>query len=182
MLAGPMNRDEMRQAIVRPAQAAALIVERGLTARILDEVEGQPGALPLMSHALLETWRRRKGRALTLEAYEAVGGLQAAVTRTAEAVHGRLTPRRVRGDPDERASRHRRRYATAAGVSAGIDMVLALAGLIAGDDMVQGLQLLIEYAPGAALQRGVPGLRPGRGGRAPVQAVPDRRPPVQRMN
>ncbi|MEK8169802.1 hypothetical protein NKH77_08290 [Streptomyces sp. M19] len=36
---------------------------------------GEPGALPLMSHALLETWRRR-GRVLTLQSYEAVGGLR----------------------------------------------------------------------------------------------------------
>ncbi|MFI9248002.1 helix-turn-helix domain-containing protein [Streptomyces sp. NPDC053086] len=92
VLAGPMSRDELRQTIVKPAQAAGLIVERGLTTNILNEVEGEPGALPLMSHALLETWRRRKGRALTLEAYEAAGGLHGAITRTAEDVHGSLTP------------------------------------------------------------------------------------------
>jgi WD40 repeat protein len=92
VLAGPMSRDELRQAIVKPAQAAGLIVERSLTARILDEVEGEPGALPLMSHALLETWRRRKGRALVLEAYEAAGELHGAIARTAEDVHARFTP------------------------------------------------------------------------------------------
>lgn len=92
VLVGPMSRDELRQAIVKPAQTAGLIVERGLTTRILNEVEGEPGALPLMSHALLETWRRRKGRALTREAYEAAGGLHGAITRTAEDVHASLTP------------------------------------------------------------------------------------------
>ncbi|MFF4963187.1 hypothetical protein ACFY2Z_40655 [Streptomyces sp. NPDC001222] len=92
VLAGPMSRDELREAIVKPAQTAGLIVERPLTARILDEVEDEPGALPLMSHALLETWRRRKGRALSLEAYEAVGGLHGAIARTAEDAYGRLTP------------------------------------------------------------------------------------------
>ncbi|WP_229854102.1 nSTAND1 domain-containing NTPase [Streptomyces filipinensis] len=92
VLAGPMSRDQLREAITKPAQAAGLIVERALTARILDDVEGEPGALPLMSHALLETWNRRNGRALSLAAYEAAGGLQGAVTHTAEAVHGRLTP------------------------------------------------------------------------------------------
>ncbi|MGW7259573.1 nSTAND1 domain-containing NTPase [Streptomyces sp. NPDC054834] len=92
VLAGPMSRDELREAIVKPAQAAGLIVERALTARILDGVEDEPGALPLMSHALLETWRRRKGRALTLEAYEAAGGLHGAIARTAEDAHARLTP------------------------------------------------------------------------------------------
>ncbi|MFF7127304.1 DNA-binding protein [Streptomyces sp. NPDC008240] len=92
VLVGPMNRDELREAITKPAQAAGVIVERGLTARILDEVQGEPGALPLMSHALLETWRRRKGRALTTRAYEASGGLHGAIARTAEDVHAHLTP------------------------------------------------------------------------------------------
>ncbi|MFI9248142.1 hypothetical protein ACIGXF_37555 [Streptomyces sp. NPDC053086] len=91
VLVGPMSRDELREAVVKPAQAAGLIVERALTARILDEVEDEPGALPLMSHALLETWRRRKGRSLTVEAYEAAGGLHGAIARTAEKAYGRLT-------------------------------------------------------------------------------------------
>ncbi|MFF4490477.1 hypothetical protein ACFY0F_28995 [Streptomyces sp. NPDC001544] len=92
VLAGPMSRDELRETITKPAQAAGMIVERALTARILNEVEDEPGALPLMSHALLETWRRRKGRALTTQAYEAAGGLHGAIARTAENVHTQLTP------------------------------------------------------------------------------------------
>ncbi|MFI9247942.1 hypothetical protein ACIGXF_36475 [Streptomyces sp. NPDC053086] len=92
VLAGPMSRDELRESIVKPAQKAGMIVERALSARLLDEVEGEPGALPLMSHALLETWYRRKGRALTEAAYEAAGGLHGAIARTAENVHGDLTP------------------------------------------------------------------------------------------
>ena len=36
---------------------------------------------------------------------------------------------------------------TAAGVSAGIDMALTLAGRIAGDDEARALQLIIEYDP-----------------------------------
>ncbi|MFF8031530.1 WD40 repeat domain-containing protein [Streptomyces sp. NPDC016626] len=91
LLAGPMSRTELREAIVRPAAGAGLIVERSLTERLLDEVEGAPGGLPLMSHALLETWRHRSGRALTEAAYEAAGGLHGAVVRTAEQVYGELT-------------------------------------------------------------------------------------------
>jgi WD40 repeat protein/energy-coupling factor transporter ATP-binding protein EcfA2 len=91
LLAGPMSRAELREAIVRPAAAAGLIVERALTDRLLDEVEGAPGGLPLMSHALLETWRHRSGRVLTETAYEAAGGLHGAVVRTAEQVYGELT-------------------------------------------------------------------------------------------
>ncbi|WP_395575844.1 WD40 repeat domain-containing protein [Streptomyces sp. BK79] len=92
LLAGPMSRAELRDAIVRPAAVAGLIVERALTERLLDEVEDAPGGLPLMSHALLETWRHRTGRALTETAYEAAGGLHGAVVRTAEQVYGELTP------------------------------------------------------------------------------------------
>lgn len=91
LLAGPMSRTELREAIVRPAAAAGLIVERALTERLLDEVEDAPGGLPLMSHALLETWRHRSGRVLTEAAYEAAGGLRGAVVRTAEQVYGELT-------------------------------------------------------------------------------------------
>ncbi|MFI9158429.1 DJ-1/PfpI family protein [Kitasatospora aureofaciens] len=39
------------------------------------------------------------------------------------------------------------KYATAAGVSAGIDLALTLTGLIAGDETAQAIQLLIEYDP-----------------------------------
>jgi WD40 repeat protein len=91
LLAGPMSRAELREAIVRPAAADGLIVERALTDRLLDEVEGAPGGLPMMSHALLETWHHRSGRALTEAAYEAAGGLHGAVVRTAEQVYGELT-------------------------------------------------------------------------------------------
>ncbi|WP_323137178.1 hypothetical protein [Streptomyces sp. NBC_01764] len=41
--AGPMSREELRDAIIKPAQTAWMIVERAVTARILDEVEGEPG-------------------------------------------------------------------------------------------------------------------------------------------
>ncbi|MFC8567018.1 WD40 repeat domain-containing protein [Streptomyces sp. NPDC057245] len=91
LLAGPMSREELRQAVVRPAAAEGLVVERALTARLLDEVEDAPGGLPLMSHALLETWRHRTGRTLTESAYETAGGLRGAVVRTAEEVYGELT-------------------------------------------------------------------------------------------
>ncbi|WP_406472574.1 helix-turn-helix domain-containing protein [Streptomyces platensis] len=89
---GPMTSAELREAIVKPAAAHGLIVERELTARIIEEVADEPGALPLMSHALMETWRRRRGRALTMQAYEAAGGLHGAIARTAEDTYHGLTP------------------------------------------------------------------------------------------
>ncbi|SEB77059.1 WD40 repeat [Streptomyces misionensis] len=92
LLVGPMSPAELREAVVRPASAAGLVVERELTARIVAEAEGRPGSLPLVSHALLETWRRRRSRTLTLEMYEAAGGVEQAVTRSAEELYRRLTP------------------------------------------------------------------------------------------
>ncbi|MET9762190.1 helix-turn-helix domain-containing protein [Streptomyces sp. NPDC006372] len=90
LLVGPMSPAELREAVVRPAQSAGLIVERELTARLVEEVDGEPGGLPLLSHALHETWRRRRGRALTMEAYEAAGGVHGAIAQTAEEIYTRL--------------------------------------------------------------------------------------------
>ncbi|MFF8387059.1 hypothetical protein ACF053_25900 [Streptomyces kanasensis] len=92
---GPMTREELREVIVRPAQAAGFIVERPLTARLVDEVHGTPGGLPLLSHVLRETWRRRRGRVLTEEAYRAAGGLEGAIAQTAEDVYAGLSPDRA---------------------------------------------------------------------------------------
>ncbi|WP_221349273.1 helix-turn-helix domain-containing protein [Streptomyces beigongshangae] len=92
LLVGPMSPAELREAVVKPAQAAGLIVERELTARLVEEVSGEPGGLPLLSHVLRETWRRRRGRVLTMEAYEAAGGVHGAIAQTAEEIYTRLSP------------------------------------------------------------------------------------------
>lgn len=47
--------------------------------------------MPLVSHALLETWRQRRGDTLTVAGYEAAGGIAFAVAHTAEAVYRRFT-------------------------------------------------------------------------------------------
>ena len=48
------------------------------------------------------------------------------------------------------------KYVTAAGVSAGIDMALALAGRVAGDEVAKRIQLGIEYDPHPPYQAGSP--------------------------
>ncbi|MFE4330381.1 hypothetical protein ACFRQM_13195 [Streptomyces sp. NPDC056831] len=96
VLVGPMAPAQLREAIVGPASAERLVVERALTARLVAEVVDEPGGLPLMSHALLEVWRRRRGRTLTLAAYEAIGGIQGAVAHTAEEVISGFTPQQAR--------------------------------------------------------------------------------------
>jgi tetratricopeptide (TPR) repeat protein len=55
-------------------------------------VQNEPGALPLLSHALLETWARRRGRTMTLSGYKEAGGVRGAIAQTAETVFNqRLT-------------------------------------------------------------------------------------------
>ncbi|WP_447041615.1 DJ-1/PfpI family protein [Streptomyces sp. DSM 118878] len=48
------------------------------------------------------------------------------------------------------------KYVTAAGVSSGIDMGLALAGRIAGDEHAQSVQLMTEYDPQPPYDAGSP--------------------------
>ena len=68
-LLGPMDEAGLRAAITGPAQWAGLLLEPGLVDLLVREVEGQPGALPLLSHALRRTWERREGRTLTVAGY-----------------------------------------------------------------------------------------------------------------
>jgi len=86
-LVGPMSEEELRRAIERPAEQAGLLLEPGLVEAILRDVVGEPGALPLLSHSLLETWKRRSGRMLTLIGYLQAGGVHGAIAKTAETVY-----------------------------------------------------------------------------------------------
>jgi putative intracellular protease/amidase len=52
------------------------------------------------------------------------------------------------------------KYVTAAGVSAGIDMGLTLAGRVAGDETAQAIQLMIEYDPQPPYDAGSPDRAP----------------------
>jgi hypothetical protein len=100
---GPMVGTELRRAIEEPAERGRWELEPGLVDVMLHDVGGEqgrspePGALPLLSHALLETWKRRRGRLLTLSGYSAAGGVRGAIAETAEAVF------RDQLDPQERA-------------------------------------------------------------------------------
>ncbi|MFD2416893.1 nSTAND1 domain-containing NTPase [Amycolatopsis pigmentata] len=89
-LVGAMAADQLREAIVQPAVRAGLTVENALVATIVAEMVGRPGALPLMSHALVETWRRRRGTTLSLAGYQTAGGVEGALAQSAERVYQAL--------------------------------------------------------------------------------------------
>jgi hypothetical protein len=65
--------------------------EADLSQNILDDVKGEPGAMPLLQHALLLLWNRRHGRWLRAQEYRLIGGVQQAIARTAEDVYAGLS-------------------------------------------------------------------------------------------
>ena len=125
VLIGPMTAEEYRRAITRPAQRHGVTVEPDLVDALVDEVTGQPGALPLLSTALLELWEARTDRTMTLASYQATGGLHAAVARLAESVYTSL-------DPDQQQAARR--------------MFLRLTGPGAGDTVVKRRVSLSDLA------------------------------------
>ncbi|MEV4217586.1 hypothetical protein [Nonomuraea sp. NPDC049725] len=92
LVLGPMTPGELRRAITTPATRAGCVVEQALLVELVAQAGGRVGVLPLLSHALLETWRRRRGNTLTLTGFQAAGGIDGALAHTAERVYGRLGP------------------------------------------------------------------------------------------
>ncbi|TDU03427.1 WD40 repeat protein [Streptomyces sp. 846.5] len=99
---GPMNVEELRQAIEEPARRARLDVDEALIELVLRElvprtsgaVSGaahDPGALPLLSHALQSAWERHRGGRLTVGDYLAGGGIARSIAQSADAVYGALS-------------------------------------------------------------------------------------------
>jgi WD40 repeat protein/DNA-binding SARP family transcriptional activator/energy-coupling factor transporter ATP-binding protein EcfA2 len=91
-LLGAMNGEDLRAAIEGPARHAGLVLEPGLVDLLVRDVEGEPGALPLLSHALRQTWERREGRTLTVDGYRVSGGIWGAVAQSAEQVYEHAPP------------------------------------------------------------------------------------------
>jgi transcriptional regulator GlxA family with amidase domain len=116
-------------------------------------VPGGPGTRTATTDETLLGWVRRVHTttqwttsvctgALVLAAAGLLQGLEAtthwAAADELEAFGARYTTRRVVTEG---------KIVTAAGVSAGIDMALALAARIAGDQVAEAIQLMMEYDP-----------------------------------
>jgi WD40 repeat protein len=128
VLVGPMDSDELRRAIELPARRTGLRLEPGLSAAMIGEVADQPGGLPLLSCALLESWQHRHGRTLTLAAYHQAGGVRGAVARLAEHAWSGL-------DTDQQQTARR--------------ILLRLAGPGEGETVVRRRVPLSEFASGS---------------------------------
>ena len=92
-LLGPMRSDDLRRAIEGPAEQAGVRLEPGLADLLVHEVERAPGALPLLSHVMRQTWTRREGSTLTVAGYRATGGVNEAVSQSAENLFREMTSR-----------------------------------------------------------------------------------------
>ncbi|MEU1183147.1 helix-turn-helix domain-containing protein [Streptomyces sp. NPDC005820] len=109
---GAMTTDELRECIIRPATATGTSLEPGLVELLLRDLgvadtsdsagEGpdpavpisRPGVLPLLGHALRETWQRRSDSTMTVAGYLATGGIHGSVATAAEDLFAALSPAR----------------------------------------------------------------------------------------
>ncbi|GAA2333715.1 TIR domain-containing protein [Streptomyces kunmingensis] len=89
----PLSRDRLPEVIELPARQAGLVLAPGLTARMVDETVGGD-ALSLLAYTLRALYARvgREG-VVTVEDYEAVGGVEGALRRRADALREELTRR-----------------------------------------------------------------------------------------
>jgi hypothetical protein len=90
-LIAPMDTAELRSAVQQQADAVSLRFDPALIESILDKVEGEPGAMPLLQHALWMLWKRRHGLWLKADEYRAFGGVREAIASTAEEVYSACT-------------------------------------------------------------------------------------------
>ncbi|WP_454836755.1 nSTAND1 domain-containing NTPase [Rhodococcus qingshengii] len=100
MVVGPLTDEQLREVIVEPAVKAGMTVQSELVQVLVSELTprgsrtaSDPGALPLLSHALLGTWQRSTRKTLTVSDYYATDGIAGAVQQSAEEVYGELTER-----------------------------------------------------------------------------------------
>ncbi len=88
----PFHAEQYREAILEPSKRAGLSFQPGLVDQLVRDVGQEPGALPLLEHALDLLWERRERDTLTQEAYHALGGLTGALTRTVDQLYEKLSP------------------------------------------------------------------------------------------
>jgi WD40 repeat protein len=90
LILGPMTHAELRRAIESPAAKLGVEFEAGLVERLLNDVGGKPGNLPLLEFALAALWEQAEENVLTHAAYDAIGQVDGALARHAESVYAQF--------------------------------------------------------------------------------------------
>ncbi len=92
---GAMEPEELVSAIAQPALRVGLKIDPDLIAQIINDMKGEPGALPLMQFALKDLFDAEQAKggmiALTLSDYLEHGGINQALERHANASLAQLT-------------------------------------------------------------------------------------------
>jgi hypothetical protein len=88
----PMEREQLREAIALPAKKVKLEVEEALIGRMLNEIEGSPGSLPLLEYTLTRLWEERSENQLKLSIYEKLGGIGGTLDSRATEVYKQFSP------------------------------------------------------------------------------------------
>ncbi|MYX29604.1 DJ-1/PfpI family protein [Streptomyces sp. SID8381] len=158
--AGPVRTD---------TGALALVADQALaevTAPDVVVVPGGPGQSALMDHAPLLDWLRTADATSTWTTSVCTGSL---LLGAAGLLQGRRATSHwlaldqlpaLGAEPTGERVVVDGKYVTGAGVSAGIDMALTLAGRIAGDDVARSVQLGTEYDPRPPYDAGSPDKAP----------------------
>ena len=87
----PMNPEELRAAIEKPAHKMKVELEQGLTTKLIDDLGKKPGRLPLLQFTLSLLWQKPNKWYLTHQAYGEIGGLEKALTKYADSVLNSLS-------------------------------------------------------------------------------------------
>jgi WD40 repeat protein len=92
---GHLNREEIQEAIEKPAEFVGLVIEDTLKQQLIFDVEDYPGSLPLLQYTLTELWheaREQDERFLRLSTYEGLGGIEGTLEKRADVVYESLLP------------------------------------------------------------------------------------------
>jgi hypothetical protein len=93
----PLSEQGLRKAVVEPAKRFGFTFEDDdLVEEMVQAVEGERGALPLLAFAVARLWEERdkERKLLTRQAYGRLGGVTGALAQHAEATLERIGPER----------------------------------------------------------------------------------------
>lgn len=87
----PMNNQELRTAIEKPARMLNVMIEDGLTERIIEAIKHSPGNLPILEFTMTQLWKAHRYGTLTHTAYDDIGGVEKSLAQHAEEIYERFS-------------------------------------------------------------------------------------------